>query len=191
MFEVYEYDDDDLICYVETEEEAKRICKVADSLGISYEYRALYVKTADKIIAEMLEKHEEELAERIVTLKKRIERSKADIDMLKACKKFLDPYLIGVDDFIPLIPEMYEAVLKTELPITFYANHKDYTREGIEESYGERLTYAPIYISHFCYKNGKYDIDDDIVGCEEAIKYYTEELNELLNGKENVNETDD
>lgn len=187
MFEVYEpyiYDDDKFICYVETEEEAERICKVANALGKDYQYAALHAETADEIITGMLEEHEEELAKRIATLKERVERSKADIDMLKACKKFLDPYLIGVDDFIPLIPEMYEAVLKTELPITFYANHKNYTREGIEESYGERLVYAPIYIKSFFYKNGNYDINNDIMMLESSIIRYNEELNDLLNGKE-------
>jgi len=108
-----------------------------------------------------------------------------ELEKLKAVKQFLDKYLIGVDDFRPLIPEIYEALKKTELPIWLYDEDYIYTKDGIRGGvYGERCIYAPIevnikspYVMFYFYKNGNYDIDNDI-----------KQFEECLYGKENGND---
>lgn len=112
-----------------------------------------------------------------------IKSTKKDLSIFKKCKEFLDQYLIDKKDFVPLIPEMYEAIVKTDLPIMFYTNHTLYTRDGIKECRSERYFY-PVYIeladgSVYYYSNGNYDIEEDIKIEENVLASFEAELAEL------------
>lgn len=95
------------------------------------------------------------------------------LEILQKTKEFLDPFLIGKEDFIPVIPDIYEALKgRPDLSmIGLYDGKYNYSVEGKKEAHGERIDYSPITVDiqppstgwwFVRYRNGNYDIDDDI-----------------------------
>ena len=171
--------------FVETEAEAQRLVKGLEKYFKNYEigYYFRDYDHVDAVLANLEAKRLKKIDERKNSLAKDISEGKEVLAVLKRAKKFLDKYLIGVDDFIPLIPTMYEAVMETDLPISFYDDHKEYSHDGVEESYEERLDYSPITIDinspiagFYYYKNGAYNIDDDIKSLKNYIARCKREL---------------
>ena len=104
-----------------------------------------------------------------------IDEQKKALEIMRNVKEFLDPFLTGKDDYMPILPQIYEALKgRPDLPISLYDGKYNYSSEGITEATRERLIYAPINVHvgvgeywFFYYKNGNYDIDNDIAHISE------------------------
>ena len=98
-----------------------------------------------------------------------IKSNRRAIKELTKAKEFLDKYLIGVDDFAPLIPKIWEELKGTTLPISLFdfETYTLYCTNGDTVGFGHRWHKVPIIVytsswQHYFYGNGYYDIDKDI-----------------------------
>ena len=101
-----------------------------------------------------------------------IKLNRRAIKELTEVKSFLDKYLIDVDDFTTLIPQMGKELRNTKLPISLFDGEEVYATEVINEenAYDTHCRYNfPIIVGirsseclFYYYENGNYNIDKDI-----------------------------
>ena len=183
------------LTYVNTEDEAKALCDKLNEMdttisgyndwaGEWYEYESL-IET-DALIESVRKAVEEDNIEKAKEREKDLEQNKTCLETLIKAKAFFDQFdLENITDFVPLIPQMYEAYKATDmsLPISFFDGRYFYRKDGITERagevpYGTRtvMIHVGSSYSHGYFIHNEYDIADDIETLKQEIERLESEV---------------
>ena len=198
MYTIKVYDDDYrcIRCFfVKTYEEAEEVKTIIEKYpirGMIYDISIVEndISTPNEIEQELRERRiaylEKEIKEDTVIVSDYAEIVKE----LEEIKSLLDPFVDSVDDYLPLIPQMWKEIQKTDFDITLYDGTYKYSPNG-NKSRDDREVYQTEIIwimpkkgGIVRFNNGEYKIDKEIKSFQYIFSNESSSLNEM---KEELN----
>ena len=170
------------LTYVDTEAEAKRLCKKLNAIDSNKRCEYFKLIESDEIISLTIEDTCKRKENAIKEMEENIELDKQCLDITAKAKKFLDQFhLENIKNYSTIIPQIYESYKATgmeDFTLIMYDEEHVYKKDGISTRgyYDEHgaivLELMPFRArhDHFFYHE-KYDIDDDMEHIRKSIKY--------------------